>query len=118
MATINSYYCKVCKKHMQGEQQKDHHIYTNKHELKCLLEYNKKNCVFIDNFNKNKKSMDFYDYDNDNNLICRCCLIRVHPNQQLNHLKTVNHKISVCCASNMPTEDYLNVVHRFFIENI
>ena len=42
MATINSYYCKVCKKHMQGEQQKDHHIYTNKHELKCLLEYNKK----------------------------------------------------------------------------
>ena len=46
MATINSYYCKVCKKHMQGEQQKDHHIYTNKHELKCLLEYNKKT-VFL-----------------------------------------------------------------------
>ena len=116
MNAIKTYYCKVCKKNIHGEQQLNHHIYTDKHELKCLLEYNKNNAVFIELFNKNKSSMDFYEYDDDNNLICRRCLISVHPNQRFNHLKTVNHKISVCCVSNIHNHDYINIVHRFFIE--
>lgn len=116
MNAINSYYCKACKKDIHGEQQKNHHIHTNKHELKCLLEYNKKNPVFNDIFNKNKSSMDCFIYNIQNRLICRHCLVGVHPNKRLNHLRTMEHKISVCCLYDM--DNNIDVVHHFFIEKM